>query len=80
MDIFVSASAQEENIGDMVLRREILRWLDVPKATLHVYLGDMPAGYVAGLCLGEDCTYDYRSIRKWLKAFSEICSRVGKAH
>lgn len=53
MEVFVSAVGQHDNIGDTVLRRA---YLDVvrPLGRLHVFVGDKPAGYVAGLGLRPD--------------------------
>lgn len=53
MEVFVSAVGQHDNIGDTVLRRA---YLDVvrPLGRLHVFVGDKPDGYVAGLRLGPD--------------------------
>lgn len=36
--VYVSARAQEDNLGDVVLRRTLLHWLDEPVAELHVLL------------------------------------------
>ncbi len=53
MDVLVSAVGQHDNIGDTVLRRA---YLDVvrPLGRLHVFVGDKPDGYVAGLRLHPD--------------------------
>ncbi|UZN04119.1 polysaccharide pyruvyl transferase family protein [Cellulomonas sp. S1-8] len=66
MDVFVSAVGQHDNIGDTVLRRA---YLDVvrPLGRLHVFVGDKPDGYVAGLRLGgEDVVH--RAPASWRAA------------
>ena len=34
---FVSVVAQHENLGDAVIRREMVRWLTLPGVHLHLY-------------------------------------------
>ncbi|ADG73648.1 conserved hypothetical protein [Cellulomonas flavigena DSM 20109] len=50
MDVLVSAVGQHDNIGDTVLRRAYLDEVR-PLGRLHVFVGDKPDGYVAGLGL-----------------------------
>lgn len=64
--VFVPAVGQFDNIGDIILRRPHLAMLR-PHGRLHVYLGDHPDGYAAGLLLdSEDLVY--RSFGSWYRA------------
>ncbi|SEN39934.1 polysaccharide pyruvyl transferase family protein [Cryobacterium sp. TMT1-3] len=65
-DIFVPARGQFDNIGDILLRRQLLDWLRA-SGPLHVYVGDAPDGYAEGLGLGPD-DVQYRSFRRWYLA------------
>ena len=61
--IFVPARGQYDNIGDILLRRQLLDWLR-SSGPLHVYVGNAPDGYAEGLGLkAEDV--QYRSFRRW---------------
>lgn len=71
--VFMSASAQEENLGDLILRREMISWLRSTGQLLHVYVGAMPAKYVKALDL-EDATV-YRSSGSWGKALLRSSAR-----
>lgn len=64
--IFVPGIGQYDNIGDIVLRRQLIDWLR-PLGTLHVYLGRSPDGYADGLGL-EPGDVTYRSFRSWYLA------------
>jgi len=64
--IFVPGVGQYDNIGDIILRRQLLDWLR-PLGTLHVYVGPAPAGYTEGLRLApEDVVYC--SFGAWYRA------------
>ena len=54
---------QYDNIGDIILRRTLLRWLR-PLGTLHVYIGHAPLGYIEGLRLRK-CDVIYKSYIRW---------------
>jgi hypothetical protein len=65
-NIFVPARGQYDNIGDILLRRQLLDWVRA-SGPLHVYVGHSPAGYDEGLQLsGDDVVY--RSFRTWYVA------------
>ncbi|MBG6213262.1 hypothetical protein RCH23_000864 [Cryobacterium sp. CAN_C3] len=64
--IFVPARGQYDNIGDILLRRQLLDWLRA-SGPLHVYVGDAPDGYAQGLGLGPD-DVQYRSFGRWYTA------------
>ncbi|WP_431796616.1 hypothetical protein [Microbacterium enclense] len=51
-DIFVLGTGQEDNIGDVVLRRTLFDQLR-SRGTLHVFLGPASAEFVTALALGE---------------------------
>jgi hypothetical protein len=65
-DIFVPARGQYDNIGDILLRRQLLDWLRA-SGPLHVYVGEAPDGYADGLGLTDD-DVQYRSFRRWYAA------------
>lgn len=44
---FYSIAAQHDNLGDVVIRRRMLEWLDGAGVAVYVYAGSMPASYVA---------------------------------
>lgn len=61
--IFIPARGQYSNIGDILLRRQLLDWAR-QSGPLHVYLGWAPPGYSEGLRLQpEDVCY--RSFVRW---------------
>ncbi|MCU1444487.1 MAG: hypothetical protein JWP54_145 [Cryobacterium sp.] len=64
--IFVPARGQFDNIGDILLRRQLLDWLR-GNGPLHVYLGQSPAGYAEGLRLRPE-DVQYRSFKAWYLA------------
>ena len=65
-EIFVPARGQYDNIGDILLRRQLLDWLR-DSGTLHIYLGQSPVGYDEGLRLRTGDVL-YRSFRHWYVA------------
>ncbi|MBB3676984.1 hypothetical protein [Modestobacter versicolor] len=65
MKVFAIGRGQYENIGDIVLRRQLLDWVR-PAGELHVYVGPSPAGYDEGLGLGPDDRV-YRSLGEWYR-------------
>ena len=65
-EIFVPARGQYDNIGDILLRRQLLDWLR-PNGPLHIYVGEAPAGYAEGLGLTA-ADVQYRSFRAWYAA------------
>lgn len=66
-DVFLPLIGQYDNIGDIVLRRELLRWVSGDGVVVHTYLGKAPAGYVDGLALPPD-TVTYTSVGPWIRA------------
>ncbi|ADG73642.1 conserved hypothetical protein [Cellulomonas flavigena DSM 20109] len=66
-DVFAVARGQYENVGDVLLRRPLLRWARESGARLHVYVGHSPAGYDEGLAL-ERGDVTYRSFARWYAA------------
>ena len=65
-EIFVPARGQYDNIGDILLRRQLLDWLR-DSGPLHVYVGASPHGYDDGLRLRPE-DVRYRSFRSWYLA------------
>lgn len=66
-DVFAVARGQYENVGDVLLRRPLLRWARESGRRLHVYVGHSPAGYDEGLELEPDDVV-YRSFGRWYVA------------
>lgn len=66
-DVFAVARGQYENVGDVLLRRPLLRWARESGRRLHVYVGHSPAGYDEGLELEPDDVV-YRSFARWYVA------------
>jgi len=63
--IFVPGIGQFDNIGDIILRRQLLAWLR-PLGELHIYVGDSPSGYDEALgSLPVDTVY--RSFTSWYR-------------
>ncbi|WP_243075656.1 glycosyltransferase [Microbacterium sp. SS28] len=65
MEIYVPGIGQYDNIGDIILRRRLLRWLE-PLGRLHVFVGNAPAGYAESLVGPEHVVY--RSFTAWYRA------------
>lgn len=63
--VFAIGRGQYENVGDIILRRQLLDWVR-PVGELHVYVGDSPAGYDDGLGLRSGDRV-YRSLRAWYR-------------
>ncbi len=66
-DVFAVARGQYENVGDVLLRRPLLRWAREGADRLHVYVGTSPDGYDEGLDLRPDDVV-YRSFARWYAA------------
>lgn len=66
-DVFTVARGQYENIGDVLLRRPLLRWARESGHRLHVYVGHSPDGYDEGLALHPGDVV-YRSFARWYAA------------
>lgn len=75
--IFAVGRGQYENIGDIILRRQLLDWLR-EAGPMHVYVGHSPWGYDDGLRLGPDDTV-YRSLVRWYAALARE-ALAGRAH
>lgn len=74
MKIFIPVVGQFTNIGDVLHRREFLKWIQ-PAGQLHVYVGAAPKSFVDGLKL-DDGNVIYTNLWKWMGA---IClSGYGK--
>jgi hypothetical protein len=73
--IFVPLIGQFDNIGDIILRRPLARWLRAC-GSLDVYVGPAPDGFVDGLGLrAEDRIY--RSFGSW---YSAGIAASGRSH
>lgn len=71
---FVWLAGQDDNIGDVVLRRRLLRVLQA-QSQCHVYLGHQSRGYVDGLELAHD-SVRYTSGRAWWRAGCVAAARA----
>ncbi|MEO7854816.1 MAG: polysaccharide pyruvyl transferase family protein [Rubrivivax sp.] len=76
-DLFVPGIGQYENIGDIILRRQLLGWLR-PLGRLHVYVGSAHEGYAEGLGL-QDSDVCYSSFARWYAAGMRSAAN-GTAH
>lgn len=76
--VFAVGRGQFDNIGDIVLRRQLLDWVR-PTGELHVYVGNSPAGYDEGLRLAPG-DHVYRSLRSWYRAALAAALRGGAAY
>ena len=65
MKIFVPVVGQYENIGDIVLRRELVEWLS-GMGEMHAYVGASPSAYDEALDLPADVV-TYRGVGGWAK-------------
>lgn len=74
LEAFVSCVAQHDNLGDLVIRRTVVRWLAESCHTPHVLVEGMPKGFVDGLQL-EVPTVLYRSRVRWLAALARSAAR-----
>ena len=61
--IFVLCSGQDDNIGDVVLRRKMLSTLR-EHGQLHIYLGSPSSGFLSSLLL-DDRDITYSSMKNW---------------
>lgn len=76
--IFVPGVGQHDNIGDIILRRELIEWLR-PFGKLHVYVGAAPEGYADALDAGPDSTI-YYSFTAWYRALLRSAARGDAAY
>jgi len=66
-DIFVVSTGVSGNLGDAVIRRRVLRWVE-GLGRRHVYVGSTTSGWVEQLQLAEDdLVYHGSSRRTWLR-------------
>ncbi|WP_345801558.1 glycosyltransferase [Microbacterium sp. AZCO] len=65
MEIYVPGIGQYDNIGDIILRRQLLRWLE-PLGRLHVFVGNAREGYAESLVGPEHVVY--RSFTAWYRS------------
>lgn len=73
MQIFVPGRGQYDNVGDIILRRQLLEWAR-PLGTLHIYVGPAPDGYAEGLRITpEDVVYE--SFADWYRAGLRAAAR-----
>lgn len=78
--IFIPVVGQYDNIGDVILRRALLRWLQ-RCGRVHAYVGgSAPAGYVSGLQIGPEHVV-HPSLRHWARlSISDLKSTTPAAY
>jgi hypothetical protein len=62
--VYCSVSAQFDNLGDVVIRRAMMRWLETSGTVVHVCVKGMPPGYVHAI-RGATSTREYGSHARW---------------
>lgn len=72
--VFVSLVAQHDNLGDLVIRREMVRWLAQPGVVLHPLVADAPDEFVDAVHLPTDAVV-HRSARHWQQALLAHAAR-----
>lgn len=72
--IFYWCRGQDDNIGDVVLRRNLLNRLR-HLGELHVYIGPASEGFTEALELGDEAVR-YRSKRQWIAAIARRSRRA----
>ena len=70
-DTYYSASAQEDNLGDSVIRRIALGWIPSDGRTVHVYIGNMSGAYVDVVAAGRPDLRLYRSSRLFFRSWAQ---------
>lgn len=76
--VFAIGRGQYENVGDIILRRQLLDWVR-PLGEMHLYVGESPPGYVEGLRLGPgDCVYG--SLIAWYRVALVSALRGGASY
>ena len=68
--IFLSVDAQHQNLGDVLLRREMVRLLQ-PFGKLHILAKQSPPQYIQALEVPGDSVV-YRSAMRWLLALGRV--------
>lgn len=71
--VFTIGQGQHENIGDALLRRQLLDWVREVGA-LHVFVGPAPPGYDEALGLGPH-DVSYRDLGRWYRAALRSAAR-----
>ncbi len=71
--IFLPLIGQYNNIGDIILRRPLAKWLQ-GHGKLHVFVGQAPSGFVKGLGLTSDDVY-YESFKSWYLSGLSACTQ-----
>ncbi|QEO14174.1 hypothetical protein FLP10_06885 [Agromyces intestinalis] len=77
--VFAVGRGQYENVGDIILRRQLLDWVRPDDGTLHVYVGASPDGYDEGLGL-QPGDLVYRSFLAWYGAALRAAARGRAAY
>lgn len=77
-DIFIPGIGQYDNIGDIVLRRQLLSWL-LPLGRLHVFVGNAPEGYAESLGVSAPHVV-YRNFGAWYVQGLKSAARGGASY
>src|SRR4051794_14384112 len=68
---FYSVAAQQDNLGDLVIRRTVLEWIAEATDNISLFRGNMSGSYTAALALPwKSSSYQQVApfIRSWLKS------------
>lgn len=71
---FVSCSAQDDNLGDLVIRRTAVRWIEDAGLDPHVLVSGVSRGFVDGLELRAGAVL-YETTRPWIHALLDSSRR-----
>lgn len=72
--LLYSVAAQEDNLGDAVIRREVLTWLLPIEAQVQLFAGSMSASYLTMFHRTERVAW-HRSAVSWTSAAVRACAR-----
>ena len=72
--VYYSVASQEDNLGDIVIRRNVLRWIEDSGCKVHVFGGAMPKDYVDALILAPSVTI-HHSPKSFTAAWIRSSSR-----
>lgn len=59
--IFCTISAQADNLGDIVIRQEMIDLVAIPDAEFHISVGSMPPGYIGAFSLPKNAIIHRRA-------------------
>lgn len=78
--IVTTIAAQHDNLGDIIIRKKMLQWLDRQPTDVYVYVGDMPRGYLECFPSGESYHYFSSGFSLFTKVMREAVAGRRKVH